>query len=51
MACKEARSWQKLAPYPIQVAANMSGVQFARESKGGFQALSNETGFISAPKT
>ena len=32
MACKEARSWQKMAPYPIQVAVNVSSVQFARKS-------------------
>jgi diguanylate cyclase (GGDEF)-like protein len=32
MACTEARSWQELVPYPIQVAVNVSGVQFARES-------------------
>lgn len=29
-ACKEAASWQALAPYPIQVAVNVSSVQFSR---------------------
>jgi EAL domain-containing protein (putative c-di-GMP-specific phosphodiesterase class I) len=32
MACREALNWQKLAPYPVQVAVNVSSVQFARES-------------------
>jgi diguanylate cyclase (GGDEF)-like protein len=32
MACTEALGWQKLAPRPIQVAVNVSSVQFARAS-------------------
>jgi predicted signal transduction protein with EAL and GGDEF domain len=32
MACREALRWQKLAPYPVQVAVNVSSMQFARES-------------------
>ena len=31
-ACAEAASWQKVAPYPIQVAVNISSVQLSREN-------------------
>ena len=31
-ACAEAATWQTLAPHPIQVAVNVSGIQFRRDS-------------------
>jgi predicted signal transduction protein with EAL and GGDEF domain len=31
-ACAEAAVWQSQAPYPIQVAVNVSSIQFARET-------------------
>lgn len=31
-ACKEARTWQTLAPYPVQLAVNVSAVQFNSDS-------------------
>ena len=31
-ACREARTWQSLSPHPIQVAVNVSTVQFKRPS-------------------
>ena len=31
-ACEEAVHWQALAPYPIQVAVNVSPLQFARDN-------------------
>ena len=31
-ACAEAAKWQALAPYPVQVAVNVSSLQFSRES-------------------
>ncbi len=31
-ACHEAVKWQSLSPYPIQVAVNVSSIQFARDS-------------------
>ena len=31
-ACAEAKSWQDTAPYPIQVAVNISSVQLSREN-------------------
>ena len=31
-ACKEATKWQSLAPFPIQVAVNVSSIQFERET-------------------
>ena len=31
-ACREARSWQSLSGYPVQVAVNVSTVQFRRSS-------------------
>ncbi len=31
-ACKEATRWQTISSYPVQVAVNVSSVQFARES-------------------
>jgi diguanylate cyclase (GGDEF)-like protein len=31
-ACAEAVGWQQIAPYPIQVAVNVSSVQFARDN-------------------
>ncbi len=30
-ACREALRWQSVAPYPVQVAVNVSSVQFARK--------------------
>lgn len=30
-ACTQARTWQDLAGYPVQVAVNVSSIQFARE--------------------
>jgi diguanylate cyclase (GGDEF)-like protein/PAS domain S-box-containing protein len=30
-ACTEAIKWQKMAPYPVQVAVNVSSVQFRRK--------------------
>lgn len=32
LACREACSWQRLAPYPIQVAVNISSIQFNRDN-------------------
>jgi diguanylate cyclase (GGDEF)-like protein len=31
-ACVEAMAWQKITPYPIQVAVNVSSVQFGRDT-------------------
>ena len=31
-ACREARTWQSLSPHPVQVAVNVSTVQFKRPS-------------------
>ena len=31
-ACCEAVKWQKIAPYPVQVAVNVSTIQFSRET-------------------
>jgi EAL domain-containing protein (putative c-di-GMP-specific phosphodiesterase class I) len=31
-ACAEAVGWQEIAPYPIQVAVNVSSIQFARDT-------------------
>ena len=31
-ACAEAVTWQAIAPYPIQVAVNVSSIQFARNT-------------------
>ena len=31
-ACAEAATWQKIAPYPLQVAVNISSVQLSREN-------------------
>jgi predicted signal transduction protein with EAL and GGDEF domain len=31
-ACAEAVTWQTIAPYPIQVAVNVSSIQFARNT-------------------
>jgi diguanylate cyclase (GGDEF)-like protein len=31
-ACAEAVSWQAISPHPVQVAVNVSSVQFARDS-------------------
>ena len=32
LACAEAAAWQSVAPYPIQVAVNISSVQLCREN-------------------
>ena len=32
LACAEAAAWQNIAPYPIQVAVNVSSVQLSREN-------------------
>ncbi len=31
-ACAEAAKWQQMGPYPVQVAVNVSSVQFARQN-------------------
>ena len=31
-ACSEAVKWQTLSPYPVQIAVNVSSIQFERES-------------------
>lgn len=31
-ACTEAATWQKKSPYPIQIAVNVSSIQFARDN-------------------